>query len=339
MANRMVKASVLVLVFVSFFLVGPVTGAINTITAGATVFVGEDELDITGALGGDSRLGWWASGAAPATSSPDYSVSVSNPANFYISPEEFGSHTGPWYRLDTLGNLNGAAFTVVDPSLVLKVEDTTVGIDVTNKWVPSGDSVRFRIETNLIPISQRPGVSSVPVTIKVQSPDGAVYTSLVDSAGMSTSTVDIPVTSTPYYTGSIWDTGRIDLYPAGNYTLWAECNVNFMNDRYDVAGKTISQEVSLLNQVDNPLIQTTTPTATPTTRIPTTQMTVIPTTQSTTVTQTITATPTTPVPTVMTTVPPVTLSPSPTQTAAPGFEAILASAAILAVVILFYKKK
>ena len=337
MANHVVKASVLVLVFASLFLVGPVTGAINTITTGATVFIGEDELDITGAIGGDSRLGWWASGAAPATSSPDYSVSVSNPANFYVSPEEFGSHTGPWYRLDTLGNLNGAAFTVVDPSLVLKVEDTTVGIDVTNKWVPSGDSVRFRIETNLIPISQRPGVSSVPVTIKVQSPDGAVYTSLVDSAGMSTSTVDIPVTSTPYYTGSIWDTGRMDLYPAGNYTVWAECNVNFMNDRYDVAGKTISQEVSLLNQVDNPLISTTTPTATPTTRIPTTQMTIIPTTQSTTVI--ITATPTTPVPTVMTTVPPVTLSPSPTQTAAPGFEAILASAAILAVVILFYKKK
>ena len=337
MANRVIKASVVILVFTSLFLIGPVTGAINTITAGATVFVGEDELDITGAIGGDSRLGWWASGAAPATSSPDYSVSVSNPANFYISPEEFGSHTGPWYRLDTLGNLNGAAFTVVDPSLVLKVEDTTVGIDVTNKWVPSGDSVRFRIETNLIPISQRPGVSSVPVTIKVQSPDGAVYTSLVDSAGMSTSTVDIPVTSTPYYTGSIWDTGRMDLYPAGNYTVWAECNVNFMNDRYDVAGKTISQEVSLLNQVDNPLISTTTPTATPTTRIPTTQMTIIPTTQSTTVI--ITATPTTPVPTVMTTVPPVTLSPSPTQTAAPGFEAILASAAILAVVILFYKKK
>ena len=337
MANRVIKASVVLLVVVSLFLIGPVTGAINTITEGATVFVGEDELDITGAIGGDSRLGWWASGAAPATSSPDYSVSVSNPANFYISPEEFGSHTGPWYRLDTLGNLNGAAFTVVDPSLVLKVEDTTVGIDVTNKWVPSGDSVRFRIETNLIPISQRPGVSSVPVTIKVQSPDGAVYTSLVDSAGMSTSTVDIPVTSTPYYTGSIWDTGRIDLYPTGNYTVWAECNVNFMNDRYDVAGKTISQEVSLLNQVDNPLISTTTPTATPTTRIPTTQMTIIPTTQSTTVI--ITATPTTPVPTVMTTVTSVTPTPSPTQTAAPGFEGILASAAILAVVILFYKKK
>ena len=334
MANRMIIAGILALVFASLLLVGPVTAAINTITTGATVFVGEDELDITGAMGGDSRLGWWASGAAPATSSPDYSVTVSNPANFYVSPEEFGSHTGPWYRLDTLGNVNGAAFTVVDPRLVLKVEDTTVGVDVTNKWVPSGDSVRFRIETNLIPISQRPGVSSVPVTIKVQSPDGAVYTSLVDSSGMSTSTVDIPVTSTPYYTGSIWDTGRVDLYPAGNYTLWAECNVNFMNDRYDVAGKTISEEVSLLNQVDNPLIHTTTPTATPTI-----QMTTIPTTQATTVTQTITVTPSTPVPTVLTTVPSVTPPPSPTQTETPGFEGILAGAAILAAVILYYGRK
>ena len=334
MTNRVIKTGILVLVFASLLLVGPVTAAINTITTGATVFVGEDELDITGAMGGDSRLGWWASGAAPATSSPDYSVTVSNPANFYVSPEEFGSHTGPWYRLDTLGNVNGAAFTVVDPRLVLKVEDTTVGVDVTNKWVPSGDSVRFRIETNLIPISQRPGVSSVPVTIKVQSPDGAVYTSLVDSSGTSTSTVDIPVTSTPYYTGSIWDTGRVDLYPAGNYILWAECNVNFMNDRYDVAGKTISEEVSLLNQVDNPLIHTTTPTATPTT-----QMTTSPTTQVTTVTQTITVTPSTPVPTVLTTVPSVTPPPSPTQTETPGFEGILAGAAILAAVILYYGRK
>jgi hypothetical protein len=339
MANRVVKAGIVVLALALFFLVWPVTAEINTITTGATVFVGEDELDITGAMGGDLRIGWWASGAAPATTSPDYSVQVSNPASFYVSPEEFGSHTGPWYRLDTLGNVNGVAFTVVDPRLVLKVEDTTVGVDVTNKWVPTGDSVRFRIETNLIPISQRPGVTSVPITIKVQSPDGAVYTSLVDSSGTSTSTVDIPVTSTPYYTGSIWDTGRIDLYPAGNYTLWAECNVNFMNDRYDVAGKTISVEVSLLNQVDNPLISTTTPTPAPTTQIPTTQVTISPTTQPTTVPPTVTATPSTPVPTVLTTVPSVTPSPSPTQTETPGFEGILASAAILAVCVLYYRKK
>jgi hypothetical protein len=337
MINRMIKAGMAILVFASFLLVGPVSAAINTIPAGATVFIGEDGLDITGAMGGDSRIGWWASGASPATSSPDYTIIVSNPANFYISPSDFVDHSGVWYRLTPLGNVIGPAFTVVDPRLVLKIEDTTVDVDVTDKWVPTGDSVRFRIETNLISMSQRPGVTSTPITIKVQSPDGAVYTSLVNSAGMSTSTVDIPVTSSPYFTGSIWDTGRMDIYATGNYTVWAECNVNFMNDRYGETGKTISRQVSLLNQDLNPLYRTRTPTETPTTRVTTS-----PTTQTTTISQTtqVTTTPTTPVvmeptTTITTQVPP----PSPTQTKTPGFEGILASAAIIAGIILYLRKE
>lgn len=336
MMNHMVKTSIVLLVFASLFLVGPVTAAINTITTGAPVFIGEDGLDITGAMGGDSRIGWWASGASITASSPDYSIPISNPANFYVSPTDFVSHTGAWYRLNSSGKVNGAAFTVVDPRLVLKVEDTTVDVDVTDKWVPTGDSVRFRIETNLISISQRPGVTSTPVTIKVQSPDGAVYTSLVNSAGMSTSTVDIPVTSTPYFTGSIWDTGRLAIYPTGNYTLWAECNVNFMNDRYGEVGKTITRQISLLNQDLNPLYHTRTPTTTPTTLV-----TVTPTTQSTTISQTtqITSIPTTSVPsepsTTITTQIPI---PSPTQTKSPGFEGILASAAVILGLVLSIRK-
>ena len=336
MINRVIKGGMAILVFASFLLVGPVAAAINTIPAGATVFIGEDGLDITGAMGGDSRIGWWASGASPATSSPDYTIIVSNPANFYISPSDFSSHTGVWYRLTTLGNVNGQAFTVVDPRLVLKIEDTTVDVDVTDKWVPTGDSVRFRIETNLISMSQRPGVTSTPITIKVQSPDGAVYTSLFNSAGMSTSTVDIPVTSSPYFTGSIWDTGRVAVYPTGTYTVWAECNVNFMNDRYGVAGKTTTREIGLLNQDLNPLYHTTTPTTGPTT-----QVTVTPITQSTTVSQTtqITSIPTTSVPsepstTITTQIP----ASSPTQTKSPGFEEMQASAAIILGLILFFRK-
>ncbi len=336
MVNHMVKTGIVLLVFASLFLVLPVTAAINTITTGAPVFIGEDGLDITGAMGGDSRIGWWASGASITASSPDYSISVSNPANFYISPTDFGSHTGAWYRLNSSGNVNGAAFTVVDPRLVLKVEDTTVDVDVTDKWVPTGDSISFRIETNLVSISQRPGVTSTPITIKVESPGGAIYTSLVNSAGMSTSTVDIPVTSTPYFTGSIWDTGRVAVYPTGTYTVWAECNVNFMNDRYGEVGKTTTRQISLLNQDLNPLYHTTTQTT-----IPTTLVTVTPTTQSTTVSLTtqITSIPTTsvssePSTTITTQIP----TPSPTQTKSPGFEGILASAAIISGLVLFLRK-
>jgi Domain of unknown function (DUF3821) len=335
MADHVVKTSIVLLVFASLFLIGPVTAAINTITTGAIVFIGEDGLDISSAMGGDSRIGWWASGASIASSSPDYTMSISNPGNFYVSPSEFGSRTGPWYRLNSSGSMSGAAFTVVDPRLSLRIEDTTVGVDVTDKWVPTGDSLRFKIETNLISISQRPGVSSTPITIKVQSPDGAVYTSLVNSAGVSTSTVDIPVTSSPYYTDSIWDTGNVAIYPTGTYTVWAVCNVNFMNDRYDVAGKTISSEAGVLNQDQNPLYNPTTLTTTPT-MLPTT----VPTTISTTVPQTpaVTATvlPTTAIP--ITTLPTPIPSPPPTQTQSPGFEGILAGAAIIVSLALYLRK-
>jgi hypothetical protein len=332
MVDHVVKTGMILLVFASLFLVGPVTAAINTITTGSTVFIGEDGLDITGAIGGDARIGWWASGAPVATSSPDYSIPVSNPTNFYVSPTDFVSHTGPWYRLNSLGNGDGTAFTVVDPRLDLKVEDTTVDVDVTDKWVPTGDSIRFRIETNLISIAQRPGITSTPITIKVQSPDGAVYTSLIDSGGISRSTVDIPVTSSPYFTDSIWDTGRLAMYPTGTYTIWAECNVNFMNDRYGATGKTMSRQVSLLDQDQNPLYHPTTPTTNPTS-LPTTA----PATQSTTVSQTtqITSIPTTVLPATSTTVP---SSPSPTQTKSPGFGGVLAGTAIIVGLVLYLRK-
>ena len=99
------------------FFVTPVSAAaaIRTIAPGNTVFIGEQGLDITSVMNGDSQIGWWASGAAIATSSPDYTVSISNPTNFYVSPTDFGSHQGSWYRFSALSRANGTAFTVADP--------------------------------------------------------------------------------------------------------------------------------------------------------------------------------------------------------------------------------
>lgn len=304
----------------------PAQGAINTISQGNTVFIGEEGLDISGATApGSVDLGWWASGAAIATSSPDYQVTVTDTTNLYISPTEFGSRTGTWYWLPA----KTALFTVADPNLAIRVEDTTVNVDVTNAWVPTDDQIRFRIETNLLPIASRTGVASVPVTIKVQDPSGATYSALTDNTGTSTSLVDFPVTTSPFFTGSIWDTGRRDQYSPGTYTIWVECNVNSMKDNYDQAGKTVSQKVTVQNQDHNPRITGNYP-ATP---VKTTVKTTIPTTVKTTIlvtpTPTVPATPgttlTTPVP-VMTSepVPPDTTTAVPTTTYAPGFEGFLA---------------
>ena len=169
-----------VLIFVT-----PVSAAaaISTIAPGNTVFIGEQGLDVTSVMNGDSQIGWWASGAAIATSSPDYTVSISNLNKFLCLSNRFRIPSGILVRFSALSKANGHAFIVADPFLSLRVEDSTVNVEVTDKWVPSGDDIKFSIETNLVQITQRTGVNSVPVTIYVQSPTGGTFNALLDSTG------------------------------------------------------------------------------------------------------------------------------------------------------------
>ncbi|PKL57318.1 MAG: hypothetical protein CVV34_07370, partial [Methanomicrobiales archaeon HGW-Methanomicrobiales-5] len=335
MIGKSAKCCVL-LIFGILFLMTPVFAAINTIRPGETVFIGEQGLDVTLAMDGDTQLGWWASAASIAGSSPTGLISVSSPTSFSISPNLFGSQNGVWYHLNPSGQANGTAFNVVDPQLAIFIDDTTVNVDVTDKWVPTDDELRFRINSNLYSIAGRSGQSSTPVTIKVQSPDGAVFSSLISNSGATTSIVNFPVTTTPQYTGSIWGTANRGTYPPGTYTIWAECNVNSMKDNYGVTGKTISRKVSLLNQDQNPLIRGNVPSTNPTqltttpTKKVTTLSTPIPTTSQNTPLPTLTALPeiTTPPTTIETT---VSQQPSPTKTKSPGFEGIIAVFALIAV--------
>ena len=329
------------------FFMTPVTAAaaISTIAPGNTVFIGEQGLDITSVMNGDSQIGWWASGAAIATSSPDYTVSISNPANFYVSPNDFGSHQGSWYRFSALSKANGTAFTVADPHLDIRVEDSTVNVEVTNKWVPTGDDIKFSIETNLIQITQRTGVGSVPVTIYVQSPTGGTFNALLDSTGTPNSIVNIPVTSTPFSPPFSWNTSKRNTYPPGTYYIWADCDVNSMKDNYGQIGKTISQQVSLLDQDQNPLITNSGYITNPTTQITvlptqiitafaTPAVTSLPTTQYTTSVQTvITIAP--PLATTLT-IPPTSI---PSQTKSSGFGAVLVAASVFFVIVLFFRKQ
>jgi len=329
------------------FFVTPVTAAapISTIAPGNTVFIGEQGLDVTSVMNGDSQVGWWASGASIATSSPDYTVSISDLKNFYVSPTDFGSHQGSWYRFSASSKANGTAFIVADPHLGIRVEDSTVNVEVTDKWVPSGDDIKFSIETNLVQMTQRTGVNSVPVTIYVQSPTGGTFNALLDSSGTPNSIVDIPVTTNPFSPSFSWNTGKRDIYPPGTYYIWADCDVNSMKDNYGQIGKTISQQVSLLNQYQNPLIANSGYITNPTTQITVlpTQITIAiatPAVTSFTATQYASS-----VPTVMTTSPLAVITsttPStstPIQTKSSGFEAVLVAASILFAIVLFSRKQ
>jgi hypothetical protein len=169
------------------------------------------------------------------------------------------------------------------------------------------------------------GVAGAPITIKFQTPDGAVLSALINKAGYTTSLVEIPVSTSPYSTGPIWDTGRHDAYPYGTYTIWAECNANSMKDNYAESGKTYTSGAGILDQEMNPLIgfNTLTP-------VPTTAVTSAPTTVMTTVATTIPPTVTTAA-TVITTSPtiPPTVPATAAPTKSPGFEFVLAGSALL----------
>ncbi|MGD0080296.1 MAG: DUF3821 domain-containing protein [Methanoregula sp.] len=265
-----------ILLFFLLVAVGYASAAppIATISQGNTIFIGEQGLDIRGALGGSTQIGWWASAADIATSSPNQVVPISSPTSFYVDPTSFGSYTGGWYRLDNASKAAGPAFTVADPNLAVKVKDTTASIDATNSWVPRGDLVQFEIDTNLIAISQR----SVSPTMQlyVQAPNGAQYSALVNG-GTTTPIDNIQVTTSPFLTGPIWDTGN-PVYPSGTYTVWVQCDVNGMKDNYGVIGKTISSQVTVLDQDQNPRIANSAYVTNPTT-----QITVLPTHMTTTI--------------------------------------------------------
>jgi hypothetical protein len=341
------KIAIRGLIFLGILLllcVPTVAGDLRTISQGNTVFLGESNLDISSAMGGDTQIGWWASGAAIATSSPDAKIPISSPSNFYVLPSQFGAYTGSWYRLDAAGTADGVAFVVADPSLAIRVEDTTVNVDVTDRWVPRGDEVRFRIDSNLDVISIQRGTSA-PVTLKVQSPNGGVFTALMNSAGTTTPLENIGITSSSQYylTTPIWDTGNA-LYPTGSYTIWAECNVNSMNDEYGATGKTTSQKTSLLNQDQNPLISVNVPTTSTTTRVTSVSTTKKPATTVTTATQTpktvVTSAATT-VPAITTTAPavPVTTGATTSPTFSPGFDVAVSLIAIAALLLFLVKRQ
>ncbi len=329
-----------------FLLVFPAMAALNTISQGNTVFLGEEGLDISGAMNADTQIGWWASGASVATSAPYPTYVISNAKNFYADPSLFGSYQGAWYRLDALGKADGTAFVIADPSLNLRVEDTSVSVDVTqNKWVYRGDEVGFRIETNLNAIASQRNTPAL-ITIKVQSPDGGVYSALVDK-GVTTPIENIPVSTSPYDTNSIWDTGGSS-YPSGTYTIWAECNVNNMKNNYETTGKTVSTHISMLNTEFNPLIGVNVPTTNPTTQVASTHTTVItttPTPKITTIPKTspttvvITATPTAVATSIMetsATTPPAPVATTPKKS--PGFGILVTVVSVALITALALKK-
>ena len=235
-------------------LVLPASAAINVIPAGATVFIGEDNLDVTAGCGtvNPTTIAWYDPGTIAGVDQPAKTLSI-NPAKLYVAPTDFVGRTGFWYVFGQ----NVPAFSVADPSIDIKAWDNTAKKDVTGKSVPGGNILNFRIETNLNSITTRDPAAPGVVTIKVKTSDGTVYTALFWDTWKSKALTGVKVDAQPYYwveQNNVtvgWNTAALDqqgnrMYKAGVYTITAECNANGMKDNYkapdgsDYTGKTIS---------------------------------------------------------------------------------------------------
>ena len=236
-------------------LVLPASGALFTIPRGGTAFIGEQGLDITQTgTTSSTMIGWFGNGNNGTYGVPVATTSVGDAKNFYIAPSVFSGKTGPWYNLSS----KELAFYVEDPSLTIRIFDETSNFELTgaNMYVPKGDQVGYRVDTNLVPIANRPGITMFPITIHVRTPNG---NELAEVSNYPLK--DIMISSSPFSTGPVWDTST---YASGTYTVWAVCNVNSMKDNYPVDGKTETpQTANVQISSSNPLIiSSVTPTLT-----------------------------------------------------------------------------
>ena len=240
-------------------LILPASAAKNVIAAGGDVFIGEQGLDVSAGVGSATNVAWYATGSNPSTDTPNSIVPVGNAAQFYVAPASFVGRTGVWYQWNGAAPAGAAAFTVVDPSLDIKVWSNTANKDVTGKSVTSGEFVNFRVETNTYSVATRPTFNPATdgfVTIKVKTADGATYTALWESTTVAIPLTNRVVDSSLWTWVAIapttgWNTGVVDtagskLYKAGTYTVSAELNLNSIKDNYrapdggDYTGKTVT---------------------------------------------------------------------------------------------------
>lgn len=308
-------------------LMGPVSAASNTILQGNTVFIGEQGLDISAALGGANQVAYFRSGSNPAVDVPSTVINVANPASFYLSPSDFVGKTGNWFRWTGQSPAGPLAFIVEEAAIRIRVLDDTLGYEIRPgvTWVPTGDSVSFTLETNLYQMTQRPDVAGAIINIRIDGPGGLAYTRLTGPDGTVTPLRTV-VPLSPYNTGPIWDTGLSD-YPKGTYEISADCNTNKMNDNYWAGSDT----VTMVLQNYNPLITPTTPVTGPTTRPSATGTTAPP-------TMTQTSPPRTPVPVTTPATPVTTAPPTISPTSAPGFAVITAISGIFAAFLLIRRR-
>ena len=277
---------VLLIVVILFFLLSVQSASAATvnsthIAAGATVFIGESGLNLADALTGTS-IAWFPSTAPPDAQTPEKIIDITGTkTNFLVTPGDFVGYIGNWYCWTSGQKLGDSAlaFTVADPSIDVKIWDITQNKYVTGTYVPRGDKLTFRLETNGYSITNnamRPSIlhpswanpdtgtyygidpdtgdtvtktSEGFIDIKVKTPDDNVLLALFNGTAISApGTVSIPLVGM-FVDKQPWQWGN---YTGGYNMYWNTSIVNNVGQNVYPAGiYTVTAEFNINGMKDN----------------------------------------------------------------------------------------
>jgi hypothetical protein len=247
-------------------LASPAAGSLTKITAGAPVYIGEQNLDIASGLQGCHVIDWWPNGS-DTTTPPAKNVTIIKSVGdsdiafrYSIDPAIYAGYAGTWYCEDK--KPLRPVFEVVQPQLSISFWDLDKNVDITGKTVPQNTNITYHIDTNLdqaLQYKYRPDITPLDsfFTVSLTDSRGNELKSLYSGSYGKADTVIIPFDNTPFISASpyIWKNGGAwdlesrnaqgdPLYPPGTYTLTVKQNLNGMETAY--AGISPEDRIGLL---------------------------------------------------------------------------------------------
>ena len=257
--SMQVKNIVLALVFI-FVCAVPAGGSTSKITAGAPVFIGESNLDISNALNGCHTIGWWQNdtitSAPPEKNITLYEQNTISDIIYHynISPAIFADYPGTWYCVDKKPEI--VVFEVLEPQLDIRVWDLDHNQDASGTAVPLLTNITYRVDTNLYhalkPLN-RPDVTpsdSFFTVLLTDSYGQSISNIFTGSAGNSRTQI-LTFDKQPFITESpfLWKYGKDwnrsarnafgePLYPVGTYTFTINQNLNHIEESFRSSGIT-----------------------------------------------------------------------------------------------------
>ena len=261
MTKRLTIALVALALFV-LVAVMPVSALYYNVTpninAGATVFIGEQGLNLSYALnaanyatGGqgaafgyddstvpvNTTVGWWASAATVTTTSSSNQVVLEGYNSFTIAQSRFANYPGNYYLVNPATGMGyvvtGTAstpyrvFTVSDPTLEVNVWDIGQGVSVNGKSVVQGTYLGIGITSNMyqaLDQTTRFSIRPTTTTQAIYNRTGNRYSSstpLAPLAGTGDGWLDLKVKdeSGAVYTGLYNETGTAVSIVAQNMSI------------------------------------------------------------------------------------------------------------------------